>query len=474
MAKRRKGKGKGRKKVAMTRRGGDPAPSTPPSDEDEAGADSEPPASDEGAKPPRDTSAAKTAAAASNDGDEDDGDADAPDAAADSEPPAEPSSGADDPPSSANAPDDDEDIPESAVGLPAGAAWARPLVAFEHRWTWFEVRLMFVSLLALMLVLVFWAAMGSMADSVESTVVKGTLFRQIAGASILGIIVRVATHKRLDDSKRAWLTIAAVVVGVTTARFWRGTGIELFDAFNDWLQKGSVFALFGGLKGVSTRLTMFVSLLGASLAAGAGTHIAIDAVVRLLPKKSRRPSAIVASLATCGVCLMSAWGFFDHVAITAMEAKVDSPPSEKLSHVVDEVDEHFFLLRKQLLLDLETFPRVLASEPWNDPKAFTGRDWNAFIDDNGFVERFGEEKVARLRASESNLETGYQPFIKTPGAGAAGRLLHTVDLMWALGFMMIGLRFLLRAVLLFAGHVKLDIDMDVTDDEGDLAGEGAS
>ncbi len=488
MGKRNKGKGKGRKRQAVTRRGAkapasegatteaasndeppedapveasspddddddedvEPAPKARPSDEasDEAGEKADPKAA-----------AGKTKASTASK------------PAADGARPVRAASTEDD--SGSESGEGDDEVPESTVGLPDGAAWALPLVKLEHRWTWFEVRLMFGALMALMLVLVFWAAMGSMADSVESLVVKGTLFRQIVGASVLALVVRLATHKRLDERWRNWATVAAVVAGVLTAKLWRGMGIEFFSGFNDWLQKGSVFALFGGLKGVSTRLTMFVSLLGGSLAAAAGTHIAIDAVLRLIPKNLRRPSAVVASLATAVICFMASWGFYDHMAVTAMGSKLDTPTGEKISLSVDELGDELFLLRKQLLLDLRTFPRVLGSGAWNDPKAFTGRDWNTFIEENGFRERYGEEGYARLKAAESDLESGYQPFVKVPDGHAAGRLLTGADLMWALGFLMIGLRFVLRAVLIVAGHVKLDIEAEITEGD-DLAGEGAS
>ncbi len=480
MVKRRKGKGKGRKhKSAMTRRSPDtkysPSAGDTHRDADAESQDAEAEkTSGESASPPPEEGDAQSMASSDDRAPQSERDSDsAPDsqaasedgAAADSEPP--PSK-----PTPSRSGDEDEEEPESLIGLPTGAPWAVPLVKFEHRWTWLEVRMMFGALIALMLVLVFWASMGSMADSLESAVPKGGLFRMIVGASALGLVARLATRNRLDEEKRKWVTTAAVVVGVATAGYWRANGIQFFDGLNDWLQKGSVFALFGGLKGVSTRLTMFVALVGGSLAAASGTHIAIDAVTRIIPKWTRRPVAIGAGCATAIICFLAAWGFMDHIAITSFGAKVDASPGQKISRVTDRMGEHFFLLRKQVRLDLGTLPHVLNSERWNDPARFTGQHWNDFMDQNGFADRYGEE-AKQIRAPQSALDQGYQPFVKRPGEAAAGQLKHSLDLMWPVGFMFIGLRFLLRAVLLFAGHVKEE-EIVVADDADDAATEGAA
>jgi TRAP-type C4-dicarboxylate transport system permease small subunit len=365
----------------------------------------------------------------------------------------------------------DSEPPPSTAGTESGADWALPLVRLERRWTWIEVRLMFASLTALMVVLVFWAGIASMADSVESTVVKGTLFRMIVGASVLGGVTRAATRSLDKEWQRSLATVVAVAVGVGSAFYWRSSGIVFFAGVYDWLEKGSVFSLFGGPNGLSTRLAMFTSIVGGSLAAAAGTHIAIDAIVRLVPQKLRKPAAVTTACSTTLVCVLAAWGFFDHVVVTSMGAQADMKGSEKITHALHETEEHFFLLRKQMKLDLIILPRVLDSQAWNAPGTFTGRDWNEFIDANGFAERYGEE-VSRVRAAESSLDSDKQPVVKTPDGQSAGVLLHSFDMMWAWGFLMIGLRFLLRAVLLIAGHVSVN-EMD-SDDASEPAVEGAS
>src|SRR5690606_14271320 len=109
--------------------------------------------------------------------------------------------------------------------------------------------------------------------------------------------------------------------------------------------------LFGGLWGLSTRLTMFVAMLGASIAAASGTHINIDVVIRLLPLGLRRPVGVAAAVATAFVCFAASWGFLDHIAITGFKADDKAPMSEKVDRVGEGMGEMFFAFRKQVGLD---------------------------------------------------------------------------------------------------------------------------
>ncbi len=349
---------------------------------------------------------------------------------------------------------------EGHAGLPEGAAWAAPLVKLEARWTWFETRLMFVSLLALTLVLCLWIGIRGMREPIDATIPAGTLWRALVGAAVLGGVARYVTKNRLPESRRNMVTGVAVVVGLLLAKAWRGVGIEYFEALNDWLQEGSSITLFHGLKGISTRLTMLVALLGGSLAAASGSHINIDVVIRLLPRHLRKPVALSSGLATALVCFCASWGFLDHIAITAFEAKLDATPSEKMTAVADDLGEQFFVWRKQVGLDFGALPYVVQGKRWNDPSRWKGSDWNAFLDEEGFVERYGAEEVAKIRAPEDALDAPWQPFVVVPGDSARGMLQDGMDLLWPIGFLMIGLRFLLRALLLYAGHVRIRIEGD--------------
>ena len=57
----------------------------------------------------------------------------------------------------------------------------------------------------------------------------------------------------------------------------------------NWLQSASTLTLLGGLRGLATRFTLWLALLGASLATAQGKHINVDVVMRFLtPRGGKR------------------------------------------------------------------------------------------------------------------------------------------------------------------------------------------
>ncbi len=465
MGKRKKGKGKGRKRQsAITRRdpgakrsSGGAAEDGAPEDGDAEGGDAEDGEleADEGAADDRDSSDDSAAGGAGVSDDEAD------DAATEGELA-----------TAARDALDEEEHDDDRVGFPDGADWALPLVKLEHGWTWLETRMLFACLLSLTLVLCMWIGIRGMKEPLEAQIPAGTVFRALAGALILGAIARAATRGRLDLRKRNLITGAAILVGILTAKLWRGVGIAYFEGVLDWLQEGSVLTLFGGLNGISTRLTMLVALIGGSLAAASGTHISIDVVIRILPQRTRKPVTILGILATVAVCFAASWGTMDHLAITEFGAKIDAPASEKIGVVVDQLGDQAFVWRKQIGLDLSALPNVIQGVRWNDESRMTGRQWNAFLDEGGFNERFGAEKMANLRAPDTDLDASWQPFVIIPDHDTRGMLKHGMDLLWPVGFLMIGLRFLLRGLLLLVGHVRPRAES--SDDEDDEAATKAA
>lgn len=377
-------------------------------------------------------------------------------------------------------PDDDEPPPSEpiseppsssgTIGLPSGASWGLPLVRFERRWTWLETRIMFASLLALTLVLSAFFSMRGMKEPLEAAESAGTVFRAMVGALVLGGLSRAFTRGRPDKIRNV-VTVVAIAVGLGVAPLWRGVGIDYWDGVFNWLQGGSTLTLFGGLWGLSTRLTMFVAMLGASIAAASGTHINIDVVIRLIPLGLRRPVGIAAAVATAAVCFAASWGFLDHIAITSFRADDKATGGEKVEAISEGVGEMFFAFRKQVGLDFGAIPYVITGDRWDDPDRMKGRDWNAWLDDAGFVDRYGEEKVAALRAPEGYLEEGWVPFVQLPDHDPrSGFMKEIFDLAtWPLGFFFLGIRFLLRALLIAAGHVSLRIEGD-GEGEDDLSG----
>jgi TRAP-type C4-dicarboxylate transport system permease small subunit len=386
--------------------------------------------------------------------------------AADSEPPASDPEPDPEPPEREE-PDDEPPSRRRRSSAPPsraeeGADWALPILRFDAAWTRFEERAIVVVLGVLTLVLCFWAGMKSMSEAVASPIAAGTAFRALFGAVALGLGARLATRGR-DEKARTWITVGAIAAGVLVAPLWRGVGINFFGGLLEWLQKGSFVNLFGGLKGVSTRLAVLVALIGGSLACATGSHIAIDVVVRFVPVSTRRPIAIASTLATVLVCTLAAWGFFDHVAITRMAAPADAPASEKFSAVAHQAGNQFFLLRKQLKLDLAALPYVFASEKWNAPERLDGAGWNAFLDEEGFAEHFD---ISKLRADGAALEQPYEPNVGIPAFRVNPKMhITAVDLMWPIGFLVMAFRLLMRAALMGARQVKLQLEGEADDDE---------
>ncbi len=363
--------------------------------------------------------------------------------------------------------DAEDDDDEEPIGLPDGAPWALPLAKFERKWTWLETRLLFAALCALTVLLCYWFMVRGMKEPPTAKESAGTFFRMMLGAGVLGGLARLVTRiQKLEERKRNIVTVLSMVIGVLAAFVpaWRAFGVEYFSHVLDWLQEGSTLTLFGGLSGISTRLTMLVALLGASLAAASGTHIAIDVVVRFIPEKLRKPVNIGGALVTALVCVVASWGFFDFISVTSFGAKPGETPSAKAAHVTAELGEHFFLWRKQAGLDLGALPKVLMGKRWDSPERMNGREWNEFLEQGGFVERYGAEKVATIKASKEDLDSPRVPFVVVPDGNARGMLVHGLDLIFPLGFLMIGLRMLLRALLVFAGHQELT-EYEPEDDE---------
>jgi len=344
----------------------------------------------------------------------------------------------------------------ASAAPPEGATWAAPLVKLERGWTYLETRVLFIALMALTAVLCVWLSLRGMKEPLEATEAAGTIFRAIAGAAVLGGAAWAITRRlHLSERTCSVVTAGAVVLGVALASSWRAVGISYFAGLFNWLQEGSTLTLMGGLKGISTRLTMTVALVGASLAAASAGHINIDVVVRIIPAHLRKPVHLIGTLATALVCLLAAWGLFDHVAVTEYNVDAEQSAGQKVSAVVDDLGTQFFMWRKQLGLDISAVPLVLAGERYNAKGRMNGRQWNEWLTKAGFVERFGEEAVASVRAPDSDLEASWEPFVVLPGGEARGMLLKGMDLVFPFGFMMIGLRFILRALLVLAGCIDL-------------------
>lgn len=351
---------------------------------------------------------------------------------------------------------------------PHGAAWARPFVVFERRWAWFEKRLLVVVLAALVASMVFWVALKGMSLPMESESAGGVVFRALFGASLLGFAARLATKPLgWDEPRRAVATIAAIAIGVVVAPSWRSFGVDYFGNILNWLQEGSNLTMFGGLRGLSTRLTILLALVGASLAAAGGKHINIDVALRFIKPALRVPVYFLSTVATAGVCFAAAWGFFDYTSIESFGAERDWSRSKKVEHVSHHVSQGFFLFRKQVGLDLSAVPHVLGGGKWDDDSRMNGRQWNEFVEKSGYRDYYTKEQVDAARAPDSDLDAPRMAMVVVPDGSVRGNLVHVMNLMFPVGFIILGLRFLLRLLMVVSGHTTVEAEPEFgsNDDE---------
>ena len=353
---------------------------------------------------------------------------------------------------------------EGARPRAEGAAWGRPFVAFQDRWTRLEIQLITFALAWQLLSLVAWVVLVGLAARPAADSSAGTVFRSAFGAVALGSAAWGLSRKQKLEARRA-ATIAAVFVGLALGPAWRSVGVPYFDNIKGWLQEGSTLTMMGGLRGLATRLTLWLALLGGSLATGLGKHIHVDLVVRFLPKPARKPVALANYFAAAAVCAAASWGFFDFNAIQSYDAKSDMSPGAKLALTVHEAGDHFFLLRRQIGLDLKSLPHVLGGQPYDS--WMSNAEWNEWAKGGGFESRWSEREAATLYIDGP----GTHPtlVVSPTGKTARGCLVQDLNLVFPFGLLAIALRFLLRAILTISGHVSADPEEAVKEEIAELS-----
>ncbi len=381
--------------------------------------------------------------------------------------------------------------PAPAADKPAekAAAWGDPIARFEARWTWFESRLITGVLLSQLAALVAWVFLNGLSESVGQS--AGVVFRAVMVAVAFGMGTWFGFGKLVLERRRA-LTLVAIGLGLCLAPAWREAvlaaakpGAEAtaqglahldkasagyFDNVKGWLQEGSTLTLMGGLRGLGTRLTLWLALLGGSLATASGKHIHIDVIFRFLPKKLRVPTAILNYCAAAAVCFAGTWGFFDHIVIESYGSRADDRAGVKIAHAAHEISDHFFYTRKQLGLDLRSLPRVLGGTRYD--QWMSAAAWNEWVDGAGFEDRFTPEEVKSIKVPGNN--GSHVPLVLSPtGENTRGLLNNTLGLVFPFGLFAIALRFLLRAVMTLSGHLSADPDEAHKEDiRGATVGEG--
>src|SRR5215472_16825724 len=222
---------------------------------------------------------------------------------------------------------------------PARQAWGEPLVRLDKAWTQLESRLCGWVLIAEIAALCLWIALKGLSAEYQiggegEKNVSGLVFRGLLTAGLLAFVAHKATKPRIPESspdfarikKRQRVAVTtATIVGLYAGRLWANWGVEYFSNLLNWMQNASLLTLIGGLRGVATRLTLWLALLGASIATAKGKHINIDVVMRFLTPRMRIPVAVLGWVAASAMCIAGTWGFIDHIAIALFHSHAYQP-----------------------------------------------------------------------------------------------------------------------------------------------------
>jgi Tripartite ATP-independent periplasmic transporters, DctQ component len=319
------------------------------------------------------------------------------------------------------------------------------LSRFEAAWTRFES----VSCAAVLALEIFaftcWIALKGVSSTGSGGSRAGLVFRAVLGATAIGILMGRLARAR-SPRGRALMTLAAGGLGLVLGAASGEVGSAYCGNALNWLQDSSSLTLFGGLRGVGTALTWLLAMLGASLATGSGKHINVDALVRFLRARWQLPAILLGWVMASVVCLTSVWGFFDHIAIESFGAPASAAAGEKITIAMRQQGHHLFVLRKQLALDARAVVHVVAGDRYD--AWLHGADWNDWIRGGGWEKHFTEEQVNGILLPETGARDLHPPLVVVPsGESNRGLLTRDLHLIFPFGLLVIGIRFLLRALV---------------------------
>ena len=362
--------------------------------------------------------------------------------------------------------------PKEAVSAPAAAvpavspkaAWGAPIDRLDRAWTKLDARLCAAVLIADAMTLVAWVSLKALAQTGTSG--SGRVFRMLVGALVFGIVTHLLTRKRSERHEA--ITAGAVAVGFLVGSRMGDFGVEYFGNILGWLQNASSLVFFGGASDIAKRLTLWLALLGASVATGQGKHINVDVVMRFLTPRARVPVAVLGWLVAAAVCFVAVWGFFDHVAVVDYGAKLTvpcpgdaektcpAPPSSKIETVAKGTSRDVFLVGRQVSMDLKALPKVLGGTPYG--KWLTPKAWNEWVHEGGWEAHFSAEQVKGMDMDDTP-DTFRTPAVTAiPGSNdrVYQLLVRECNFVFAFGLLVMSIRFVLRSLLAIAGWVKVD------------------
>ncbi len=231
------------------------------------------------------------------------------------------------------------------------------------------------------------------------------------------------------------LTVSLACLGIGLAWPLRLFGAAWFQNIAAWIQEASVLCWFGGLRGLSTRLTVALVMLGAALATGDGRHISIDILTRWLGGRWRQYLATLTALLSAAVCVVTAVGFLDFIAIDTFGARSDDSWRVKLGQVSRVFVEHVEHVRTQLAVDLFVAPRILKGTPYQ--QSLNGEEWNRLVATHSQAGNMQEPDTLQKRV----------PLLMPPNVSPRSLLLKDFNLLIPFGLLWVALRFLLWIVV---------------------------
>ncbi len=346
------------------------------------------------------------------------------------------------------------------------AAWGRPLARLDKTWTKWEVALCSAVLVAEVVVLTMWVGLKGLSTSAQGASNAGLVFRGLTGSITLGFLGFLIMRSRGKPYQRVG-SITGIVIGIATAKLWSSSGVDWGSNLLNWFNNASTLTLFNGLRGVGTRLTLLLALIGGSLATAAGKHITIDLITRFLNARVRLPVVILGWVGSAVICAGGGWGFFDHIAIENFGADSDAKAGQKVSAVARGLGEDWFILRKQMGLDMKTLPHVIKGERYAE--WMSGKEWNDWVDGAGFEARYGKEKADLLHLPE---DLARSPIVLVPEKGEPrNELSKASDLVFPFGLFVMSFRFILLCLLALSGHFNIDPDASPESEIGRRRGD---
>ena len=312
----------------------------------------------------------------------------------------------------------------------------------------------------------------------DDTAKAGVVFRIVLGGACGALALYAGGRLSKSEFARRRVTTLGLVVGAIAGGATGTRGAEFFGNVRDWIAASSSLTLVGGAAGLARALTLWLALIGASLAAGRGKHIGVDIGVRMMPERARMPSVVAAWVISAVVCFGASMGFVDYISLefhasegACAKALTSDSLGGRVSEVTCMMKRDAFLLGRQASLDAMALPAILRGEPYN--KALDETQWNAWLRGAEWQPHFSAERVQNLELHTGDTTLRKMPLLAIPGGeNPQDLLLREFRLIVPMGFAMIGLRLLLRALLACLGLASVDPNVAHADEREGMGREG--